>query len=250
MSIGNTTRLPSGAEAHLMLVADDVLQGISGAMTELIAFTGHPANMLQITPTNGVNAATVGSGIDYPVHNATLPSQAAMTSTQVKLDATLTSVDVIGLMIVITSGTGIGQVKIITGFSSLTATVHSAWATQPAASDGYLILIPLARLSKFTVKGEFDTSKVTAPNALVEVALYDIPPTSGAGASTKFTRAPIRCADADTYIINKNHTTGAAIGGYFHGGIQTRDCSGYLGAKVRIVTAPAVGKISIWGSGV
>lgn len=249
MSIGNTTRTPAGSEPHIMLVLDDVIQSVSGAMTEVVGFTGHPASFLQVTPTNGVNTAAVGTGADFPAQNATLPTQSGVDFTHIKLDAGLTSVDVIGMMIVIISGTGLGIARIITGFSSLLAQV-ALMPVQPAAGDGYLILIPTHRLSRIMVKGEFDTAKATAPTALVEVALFDVPPTTGAGATLKYTRAPIRYADIDVNIDNKNHQSGPVIGGYYHGRVRTVDCSGSLGAKIRCVSAPSTGKIALWGAGV
>lgn len=76
-------------------------------------------------------------------HEDTCPSQAGMTSTQIKLASGASATDdlYIGLNVYMRSGTSAGQVREITDYDGTNkiATVASAWTTQPVSSDTYSV---------------------------------------------------------------------------------------------------------------
>lgn len=250
MSLDGALRTPTGTEQIDVQKFDDAIAGVSSVKRQQASFSHHPARFLQITPTNGVNAAAVGSGKDYPEHNATLPDQTGATGTTVKVSG-LSAVDHAGMLIVITTGTGAGQVRRITAYNgSNTLDVSRAWTTQPASGDGYLILIDVQRLDKLRIKAEFDTNAAGAASASVRPILYDNPDTTGTAPNITLLRKPIRSEGLELYLDNFNHQTEAEITSYYHAGERTVMIDGSLGAKLRVISPPSTGKLALWACGV
>ncbi len=87
-----------------------------------------------------IRSSSVNTGVIY---TATAPSQAGMTSTQIKLDAGASAVDNVYQwdVISINSGTNAGDSSIITAYNGTTkvATVNNAWALQPDATSVFAI---------------------------------------------------------------------------------------------------------------
>jgi hypothetical protein len=75
------------------------------------------------------------------VYSGVLPSQTGSTTTTVLTGVSgLAGATLVGNKIAIVSGTGIGQARVITAWSTGgTATINYAWTTQPAIGDGYVI---------------------------------------------------------------------------------------------------------------
>lgn len=249
MSLDGAARTPTGTELIDVQKFDDAIDGVANIKRQQASLSHHPARFLQITPTNGVNAAAVGSGKDYPEHGATLPDQTGATTTTVKVTG-LTAVEHAGLLIVITTGTGAGQVRRISSYNgSDTLTVSRAWTTQPASGDGYLILVDTKRLSRVHIRGEFDTAAASAPTASVRVILYDDPPTSGAAPNIVLARKPIRSEGLEISLDNFDHQTDPVIAAYYHAGLRSNDIDGSIGVKIRVISPPASGKIALWACG-
>jgi hypothetical protein len=75
------------------------------------------------------------------MHTGTCPSQAGVTSTQIKLASTASAVNTyyVGWYVSIVSGTGLGQKRTVSGYTGATrlATVTVAWVTQPDSTSVY-----------------------------------------------------------------------------------------------------------------
>lgn len=249
MSLDGASRTPTGTELIDVQKFDDAAAGVANIKRQQASFSHHPARFLQITPTNGVNAAAIGSGKDYPEQNATLPDQTGATSTTVKVSG-LSAVEHAGLLIIITSGTGAGQVRRISSYNGTdTLTVSRAWTTQPVMSDGYLLLVDTQRLSRLHISAEFDTAAAAAPTASVRAILYDNPETTGAAPDILLTRRPIRYEGLELSIDNFDHQTDPVITNYYHSGVRSVDVDGAIGAKIRVIGAPGSGKIALWACG-
>lgn len=249
MSLDGATRTPTGTEQIDVQKFDDAITGMASIKRQQASIGSHPARFLQITPANGVNAAAVGTGKDYPEHNATLPVQTGATTTTVKVSG-LTAVDHAGLLIVITSGTGAGQVRRISAYNGTdTLTVSRAWTTQPANGDGYLLLVDTKRLRRVHIRGEFDSNLAAAPTASVRVIFYDDPETTGTAPDITLLRRPIRSEGLEVSIDNYDHQTDPVISNYYQAGLRTNDIDGSIGVKIRVITPPAAGKIALWACG-
>jgi hypothetical protein len=110
------------------------------------------------------------------------------TSVNLALDEDITTGDIIGKEIVITSGTGLNSYSQVTAYDTATvsATVSPAWATTPVSGDGYMIIdtyTPLIRkpiweLDQNTypsVQGEPEFSFETGDADYGEFYLYPTP---------------------------------------------------------------------------
>jgi hypothetical protein len=249
MSLDGAARTPTGTELIDVQKFDDAVDGVANIKRQQASLGRHPARFLQLTPTNGVNAAAVGTGKDYPEHGATLPSQTGATATTAKISG-LTAVEHVGLLIVITTGTGAGQVRRISAYNGTDEiTVARAWTTQPANGDGYLILVDLQRLGRLHIRSEFDTNAAGAPTASVRPIFYDNPPTTGTAPNILLVRKPIRYEGLELSVDNFDHQTEPEITSYYQSGVRSVDTDGAIGAKIRVLAAPTTGKIALWACG-
>lgn len=99
--------------------------------------------------TTGVKTWALGEAMDEELEVEVLDGSRystaqAATSTTLTLAAadTGTSASTLGRWVLITSGTGVGEIKQVTAFDSTTkiATVESAWTATPTASSTYLVV--------------------------------------------------------------------------------------------------------------
>ncbi len=108
--------------------------------------TGNTHN-IQNSTGKQLRGITVGvSDVIYPPSPTVLPSQAGMTSTQIKLDSGASSSDQAyqWAVISIVSGTDAGDSRIITSYvgSTRVATVQREWTVQPIGSDSVFEITP------------------------------------------------------------------------------------------------------------
>ena len=151
-----------------------------------------------------------------------------------------------GLLVVIVSGTGVGQVRQITGWTSgtQTITVNSNWTTNPLAADKYRLLIDCRRRSNVHLTTEYSTAP-DASAAAFNLIFYDWG-LSGAAAGRQFRRLVdlTRMASYQTFQITdaadidtNNQYPGAPIS------VSTK---GMLGCKARFTTATATGATDVF----
>lgn len=222
-----------------ILKYDDIIDGVSDIKGEQMAVYGHPARMRKLVATS-----TAAVGTEFPYDGATATAQAGASGT-ITLAADAPAVDISGLLIVIVSGTGAGQVRRIASYVTGTkvATMEANWATPPDSSSVYRILIDCFRFSELHVKAEFANAASTDPMLQVLAMLYDYPDTSGG----LFSRAPIRYPDYTMDIENLDFVDNPAEATYRIGRVRTVPIRGALGAKIRMMQIPT-GAYSLWAS--
>lgn len=114
------------------------------APTGNLAITGN-ITATAMTLTGALTASSISGVLTSMVlRTTTLPSQAGVTSTQVKLDASANGTNNFynNAIVMITAGTGVGQSRVITAYTGATqlCTVNRAWQTQPASGDTFIII--------------------------------------------------------------------------------------------------------------
>lgn len=223
-----------------------------------------PVELLSRRPTQFVQIAnavgTTGVGLEFPFDNhltLKLPSQNGMSSTQLKLNTSVTGNDIgfdlvsnvdIGLIVAITADAGSGAAKQwrrITGHvnSTLISAISPAWTVQPAVGDSYIVLLDLTRCNDLHVKTEYSAN---SNSASIYVVYYDYP--QDGSTSNKLLRAPLRYTDILMTPDNQNNSSDITTSGWFHGRSRTVATQGALGAKILLNTLDA-GKVSLWAGG-
>lgn len=246
---------PSTGTDHIGgLLAADPVEGIpSGEATTLreqVSVYGAPAQPLKIA--NDLTSAGSlypldGSGI-LPSSPATDGGNTLVLDTGVPTDASL---DYVGLLVAILSGSAAGEVRDISGWNSGTKTVTlrapapqaSAWVTGkvPAAGDRYALLVDCRYLNALHVIPECNATA----NTLTWAALLCSFPlqTNGAGAvgfrfgwAAPVTTTPLGFQPGTPYIME----TSAYVSQ-----VDTIDTRGFLGAKLRVQALDG-GQWSLW----
>jgi hypothetical protein len=254
------TRTPAsgtddGTTTHRIGVAlrDSLADGVTGIRTEQFMQVGHPLQWLQATTVTGGGVTTVGV---YPNDATSVTSAGAACSAASGTTITLASGapdwDITGWMIVILSGTGVGQVRRITAYNTGTrvATV-ATWTTTPSASDTYTIAFDCDRRSWLVVKAECEGTFAQSPSITVVPLLLDYPRTPVAASGllgldgTK--RVPLFAPGAQLDMDNYDFQGNTNVASYYHLRVRSDQVLGANLAKVRLHAAPTSSKkVVLW----
>lgn len=142
-----------------------------------------------------------------------------------------------GMLLVTTSGSAIGEVRLITGVAAQVVTLDAA--PTAASGDSYTLLADGYRMSKLIVKTEFQTA---GASAVLVPMLFDFPRAPDA---TETARKPIAYYDRLVSIQSLDITDEVTESGYKHGTAFAVDLRGAIGAKIRLKSI-STGGLSVW----
>lgn len=229
-----------GTEKIGVLTFDDIIESINAIRGEQFSVYGHPARFVKIA-----SQSSAAAGSEFPDDGSGV-AQAGAAGT-ITLAAGAPSFDLTGLLVLLISGTGSGQVRRVSAYNTGTkvANVSPNWSVTPDNTTNYRLLIDVFRMSELHVKTEFQNVAATDPNMSIIPVLYDYAETSGG----LFLRTPVRFLDYELSIENLGVTTDPVESGYKLGRTRTTPSRGALGAKIRIATKPTSGAYSLWACG-
>lgn len=219
---------------------DNLVSGVT-VQSEAFSWAGHPASCIRVTPLVGVTTAG-----DYPDDGTGLTAAASVST--LTLAASATAEDVAGCLIVMMSGSGIGQVRRIKSVSAKVCQIAPSWSITPATNDVYTLVIDTFRRSQLIIKAEFESS---SSNAVLYPIFLDYPrnpsSTDGELGINGVARAARRFyGRALALAAVSSLTAGVESSGYFHASVLSEDCRGALGAKIRLDQVPGAGRIALW----
>jgi len=166
------------------------------------------------------------------------------TSALQNLDATL---DPRGWLVAIVSGSGAGQYRVITGWTSGTRTITVAanWTVIPSVGDKYRLLLDCRLRSTIMLAAEYNADLIQAD---VNLVFYDLA-VDGAGNARKPRRAwDIRRTLPYQSIQIADAADGETLNDYVSAivAVQTR---GFVGAKVKLIVAAGSGTTDLYAGG-
>jgi hypothetical protein len=198
----NSITLAATESAVDNIFAENVISIVSGTgagQTRLIAEYDGTSKVAKVDKPWEVNPA-VDSVYEILPFSGILVSQHGTATAGASLSITLsaaasaTNDTYIGSVVYISSGTGLGQVRLITDYDGTTkvATVADAWTTNPDATSVYKVL-PVGRVITDTV----GTTGLAQINAEADTALADYDPPTKAELDTGLAALPTAAENAD-----------------------------------------------------
>lgn len=199
----NTT--PSSSTTYDVLtrtVAQATLGSIQSAVGSVNSVVQAPSDSSGVTTLLSRLSAARATSLDaISLRNATAQGGAAGSIT---LDASASATDGLysGLWVIVESGTGIGQARLVTGYTGSTkvATVAPSWATNPDNTSVFA-LVPAAKISGVTL-----ADAVTVVNGLAAAVI-----TATAIASDAITAAKVADGTIDAATFAAGAINAAAI---------------------------------------
>lgn len=204
---------------------------ISGAAVkgEQVAQYGSPLQLVELA------AAQSTLDRNYPYDGATPTFASNPSGANIDLQGDADPKE--GMLLVVTTGSAIGEVRTITGVSAATVTLDVAITA--SLGDSYTLLADGYRMSKLIVKTEFQT---VGASGVVIPMFFDFPRVPDA---TETKRKPVAYFDREVSIKSLDITEEVTQAGYNHGTAFAVDLRGAIGVKIRLKSISA-GALSLW----
>jgi len=231
----------SGSTPIGLLDYTDVVTATAGVKTELFHQTGYPWSFTKLA-----HQTTTVSRV-YPYDGDGVIDAYSAGTPSITLDATGVDANLegVGLLVMLTSGAGIGEIRRIVSYvsASRVATLNAAYTSAPSAGHSYTLLVDLWKLNQLHVKLELNASTATLSCAFRPM-LYD----RGRNAQDAGLRIP-RCTVLPTVEVGHSNTnTAVTEGGYYHMNAYTIVSRGAVGAKILMESCSSTA-FSLWASG-